>query len=293
MAGAELSRRLAVAGVGIPLGVAVIYLGGWVLGFVLAAIAALGAHEYYALASKKDARPLASIGVPAAALLVLLCAFEPFYGGFAPVAWGVILAVFLFASASAVWRRGTEGAPLGSVATTIAGILYTGGALSFALLLRHLPETGTAVRTVEAWEGPLLLIFPLTVTWMGDTAAYFGGTRWGRRKLIPSVSPGKTVVGGVAGLVVSVATALVYVALVPGYFGYYGVTPLVAAGIGLLIGIAAQVGDLAESVLKREAGVKDSGTLLPGHGGALDRFDAIFFTVPLTYVLFVLTDAVL
>jgi phosphatidate cytidylyltransferase len=121
---------------------------------------------------------------------------------------------------------------------------------------------------------------------MGDSGAYFTGRRFGRRKLIPSVSPKKTVEGGLGGLAGAVGTAALLHFLVlrtiPGLdlsFAWILLT-------GFLLGISAQVGDLAESVLKREAGVKDSGSLLPGHGGILDRFDAILFNVPLCWFLF-------
>ena len=120
---------------------------------------------------------------------------------------------------------------------------------------------------------------------MGDTFAYGVGSRWGRAKLIETVSPNKTVVGAVAGLLGSVLAGGIYARLwlseVPGF----ALSWPVGAALSVPIAIAGQVGDLAESVIKRDAGVKDSSHLMPGHGGVLDRLDAIFFTVPLTYAL--------
>jgi phosphatidate cytidylyltransferase len=125
----------------------------------------------------------------------------------------------------------------------------------------------------------------MAVAWLGDTGAYFVGSLYGKRKLIPSVSPGKTVEGGLAGLACAV--------LVGGIMGWFfldfhsqnGLSALLGAGQGLVMGFGAQLGDLAESVMKREAGVKDSGDFFPGHGGMLDRFDALFFTVPMAFFL--------
>jgi phosphatidate cytidylyltransferase len=123
---------------------------------------------------------------------------------------------------------------------------------------------------------------------MNDTFAFFSGRRWGRRKLIPSVSPGKTVVGAVAGIIGGALISLLFAAfLLDAWLGLR----LGASGavlFGVVIAAFAQAGDLAESVLKRSAGVKDSGALLPGHGGAFDRLDSILVTAPVAYVLLVL-----
>ena len=116
----------------------------------------------------------------------------------------------------------------------------------------------------------------LAVTWSGETAAYFAGRRFGRRPLAPRVSPGKTVEGGVAQVIASVAVALAGAPLVP-------LLPREAAAIGLLLGVVGQVGDLSESFLKRSAGAKDAGHLIPGHGGLLDRLDSLLFNVPALY----------
>lgn len=292
MAG-ELSRRVAVAAVGIPFGIWVIYLGGWVLAGVLGLVAALCAREFYLLAGARGVRPLSLPGVAVAAALVVLAALRPTFSGLAPWAFGLLVLLTLVSLAATIWTRWPGGGPLDAVSSTVAGALYTGGALAFALLIRSLPEVGVVSPVPSPWVGAALLIFPLLVTWIGDSCAYFVGSTWGRRKLMPRVSPGKTVEGGVAGLVGAMAAGGIYAALVLADQPAYAVPALLGVGMGLVIGVAAQVGDLAESVLKREAGKKDSGELLPGHGGALDRFDALFFTVPLTYVMLVAMERVL
>ncbi len=162
------------------------------------------------------------------------------------------------------------------------GALYTGGALSFWVLLRALPDEASGA---TASHGAALLIFPIWVTWLGDTCAYGFGSRWGRSKLIETVSPNKTIVGAVAGLLGSVLAGGIYARLWLSDVPEFALSWPVGAALSVPIAIAGQVGDLAESVIKRDAGVKDSSRLIPGHGGVLDRLDAIFFSVPLTYVL--------
>ncbi len=282
MAGRELGRRVGVAAIGIPFALWVVYLGSWAVAVVLALTAALGAREVYRLASARGWHPFTWIGVPAAALLVLAAGWTGTVESWSVVAWWILIGLTLLAMAGAVVWRDLQAAPLVAVASTIFGVIYVGATLAFAVLLRAFPETGGGE---VGWEGAFLLIFPLVATWSGDSAAYFVGRRWGRRKLLPAVSPGKTVEGGVGGLIGATLGAGLFALLLLGPGGGVVLPALSGAFLGLVIGGVAQVGDLAESLLKREAGVKDSGSLLPGHGGVLDRFDSVFFTLPVTYAL--------
>jgi phosphatidate cytidylyltransferase len=163
--------------------------------------------------------------------------------------------------------------------------LFVGGSLGYLVWLREFPESGRAglPDLSLAWRGTILVSFPLLITWLNDTFAYFVGRAFGRRKLMPSVSPGKTVEGSAAGLLAGIAVAMLLGNGILGPQLGLAATPVVWGMGGGMVAAAAQVGDLAESLLKREAGVKDSGTLLPGHGGVLDRFDALFFAVPVSY----------
>jgi phosphatidate cytidylyltransferase len=282
MAGTDLARRLGVAAIGIPVGIAVTYFGAWPVALVLALVAGAGSLEVFRLAAARGWRPFPWLGVPAAALLVLAAAWGGSFEGWAVGAWAVVLGLTLGTLAGAVFIRGSNGDPLLAVGTTLFGSVYVGATLAFAVHLRAFPATGGGE---PGWEGALLLIFPFVVTWLGDTLAYVAGHRWGRRKLLPSVSPAKTVEGGVGGLVGAAAGGALFTWLFLIPYTSLGLSVAAATLFGLLIGTVGQVGDLAESVLKREAGVKDSGGLFPGHGGVLDRFDAIFFTLPLTYFL--------
>lgn len=283
MARSDLNLRLAVAGVGIPVGFAVVWAGGWILAVVLACLAVMAAHEVIGMARARGWEPFAWLALPAAACLVLLAALRPVYQTWAGPALAIVLGTAGLSLALSVIRRGVEGKPLPSVGATLLAPIYAGLPLSFAIFLRGYPG---ARWESPGWEGTFLLILPLLVSWVGDSAAYFGGRAWGRRKLIPTVSPAKTVEGALAGLVGAVLASVGFTVFALGPLsGGVPLSPVAAALLGLLIGMAAQIGDLAESLLKREAGVKDSGRILPGHGGVLDRFDAILFTLPLTYAV--------
>lgn len=272
----ETTQRVLVAAVGVPIAVGVVYLGSWPLAGLLMVVAVLAALELFRMADRKQARPQKVLGGTLAASFVFLAGLRP-EAGVEGVGFGALLTFgALIVAAAAIWERGVEGEPLLSVSTTVFGAVYTGALLSFGLLLRHLPGTS------GPWHGTALVFAPVLLTWTSDTFAYFVGRQWGSRKLIPRVSPGKTVEGSMGALVGSVLVAVAY-SLVLSRFPTYRVGMLEAALFGLLISVAAQVGDLAESLFKRDAGVKDSGTLLPGHGGALDRFDSLLFTLPLAY----------
>ena len=146
------------------------------------------------------------------------------------------------------------------------GAFYLGGMLGHLVLLRALEQGSAAV------------LFVVTVTWMVDSAAYFGGRRFGRHALAPMISPKKTVEGAVAGLAVGVVTALVI-----RLWWLPELSWVESLGAGLLLGCVGQLGDLAESMFKRRASVKDSGGWIPGHGGLLDKVDSLVFTAPTFY----------
>jgi phosphatidate cytidylyltransferase len=187
-----------------------------------------------------------------------------------------------------IWMRGVAGKPLTAVAVTIIGALYTGGMLSFAYAIRYHPYASapTSGSLFNLPSGGLLLLLPVFVTWASDIGAYAVGRTMGKHKLIPSVSPGKTVEGSIGGLAASMLVAWAYTqfALHPSHLGFRS-QPLGALAFGAVLSVAAQIGDLAESLFKREAGVKDSSHLIPGHGGVLDRFDSLLFVMPVAFVL--------
>jgi phosphatidate cytidylyltransferase len=162
-------------------------------------------------------------------------------------------------------------------ASLVMGIIYVFGSWKTAILLHDSAPQPAALR---ATAGHHWLMFGLMVNWIGDTGAYYVGKNFGRHKLAPAVSPGKSWEGAAASAITGVVFGLVYLPLT-----IRGTSLLSAGLLAFAANAAGQVGDLAESALKRGAGVKDSGTLLPGHGGLLDRVDSTMFALPVLYAL--------
>lgn len=274
----ELARRVIVALIGAPLALIIIWFGGAALATLAASLSALAAWEFYRLAREGGNTPMAGIGVVASALLPIVVHAQ--FLGIIQVPPVAITLFVLALIALAIWMRGVSGHPLASVGTTVLGVMYTGGTLSYVYALRY---HGYAVGDVA---GSLVVILPVILTWANDTGAFFTGRAIGGRKLIPSVSPGKTISGAIGGVVLTVVVCAAYVHLVLRPQAQLSFTPWGLIVFAVFISVAAQVGDLAESLLKREANVKDSGTLFPGHGGALDRLDSLFFVLPISYALY-------
>ena len=240
--------RILVAALGIPLVLWVVYLGGWPM-FGLVAVGALVAlHELYWMT--RALRPVVLAGY-LGALATLLGATMGGTDWALAGLLGTLLVAFLIKG----------GISTVSVAVTILGVAWVGLGLAHALLLRDIDEHGAlAVYTV------------LLAVWAGDAAAYFGGLLLGRHKLAPTVSPGKTWEGLIAGTLATIAVT--FIALYEQSF----LSIPESLALGAVIAIVAPLGDLFESALKRDAEVKDSGRLLGGHGGVLDRIDALLFT---------------
>lgn len=251
--------RVATAVILIPLVLAlVLWAPEWLFVGVLVLVALLALREYLDLAERAGQAPLRYFSFLAAIALV---AWPPAAGA-APLLVPMALAL-------AMWPARSLDKALPGAAATVLGILYIGTPMALLADLRRLPE------------GPRWVMYVLMLTWVSDTAAYFAGRALGRRRMAPRISPGKTWEGAVASVIAGVAFGIAYTK-----FFLPGVSPLWSAATALFVNLAGQVGDLAESALKRGAGVKDSSTLLPGHGGFLDRLDALLFAVPaLWYIL--------
>jgi phosphatidate cytidylyltransferase len=274
----ELARRVIVALVGAPVALGIIWFGGAPLATLVGGLAAVAAWELARMARAAGHEPMSGLGVLLAALLPLAVHAHVLGVVRIPLVVGVLAVIGVLGAA--IWLRGVDGKPLGAAAITVFGALYTGGTLSYAYALRYHNYA------VGDLAGALVVIFPVVLTWASDTGAYFSGRLIGGRKLIPSVSPGKTVAGAVGALVVTVVVAYAFMRLLLTPKAQLAFTPWGLVLFGLTISMVAQVGDLAESLIKREAGVKDSGTLFPGHGGVLDRLDSLFFVLPAAYALY-------
>lgn len=272
----ELARRVAFAVVAAPLAVVVIYVGDALLATLLSIVAALGAWELFRIARTGGVEPLSAAGIVLAALVPLIVhgsrrgfTLHPVY----------LMVAALAVLAAAIWTRGVGGKPLAAVAVTLFGPLYTGAMLSFGYALRYHRVT------IDARGGTALVLLPVILTWASDIGGYVVGRLAGRRKLIPSVSPGKTVEGAVGALVVCVIVCWLYVRFVLRPAAQLAMPPWGIVLFGIAISVTAQIGDLVESLLKREAGIKDSSRIIPGHGGILDRFDSLLFVLPVAYLL--------
>ena len=279
----NMQTRVAFAAVAIPAALGIVWLGGWALVALLAVAGVLATRELFAIAAARGVHPSPALGLGAAlvaAPLTWLALSDAAVAGSIGRWWPFAGALWLIATLSwATGRRGPEAQPLAAMAVTLVGPLYAAALPAFLLVLRH------ADYGPRSWAGTALVFFPLVVTWVGDSAAMTGGRTFGGPKLAPTISPGKTRSGGLSGLVGSALAGALWAALALRPAGIELSLPL-AAAIGLLLGAVGQVGDLAESLLKREAGVKDSSTLIPGHGGVLDRFDSLIFVLPVAAFVF-------
>jgi phosphatidate cytidylyltransferase len=274
---ANLVRRVGFAVVAIPLALAVIWYGGLPLAFLLALTSALAARELFDLAGRQGVHPARGLGLVSAAILAPItyaALVAPDVRLLVLASWPYLVALWAIALLTwALAARSPAEKPLEAVSVTLLAVVYVGALPAFLLGIRHLshPE--------RSWAGAWLVFFPLVVTWVCDTAAMFGGRALGGPKLAPTVSPGKTRSGAAAGVVGGLLVAPIFGTMV---FPRVGVDVplwqlLVLAGA---LSVVGQIGDLTESLFKREAGVKDSSHLIPGHGGVLDRFDSLYFVIP-------------
>ena len=271
-----LWQRALTAIIGIPLGLLIVYLGGWWLAVAVALLALLGLAELYRLTAARSLEAYVWLGYPLALLSVALPALRPANS----TSWQIELPVLcLGLLALLVWAvillpRESGGRLL----ATIVGVGYVAHLLSYLLRLRNLaaPPLHLGRSGVLLDFGALSLAGVLVICWGMDTAAYAIGKTIGRHKLCPNLSPGKTIEGALAALLAATLLSV-------GLLKLMGLPAMYGLWLGLILGIAGQLGDLFESLLKRRAGVKDSGALLPGHGGVLDRFDSLLFNAPAAF----------
>jgi len=241
-----------------PLIIAAAWFGGIPLLLLVLLAAIIANREFNGLSIHAGYRPSAFVSMSLSLALVLDAYFS----------WNLALPILIFGLISGiVWCRPACSPPrsfVGDWSSTLIGALYSGGLLSYGVLLRALPDG-------LGWG--LITLFG---TWSCDTTAYLIGSRWGQHKLAPTISPGKTWEGAIGGFLCSLATVL----LVAFIFR----VPLVhGLALGILVPFAVTAGDLTESMLKRSAGVKDAGDLIPGHGGLLDRIDGLLFAIVTVY----------
>lgn len=267
---AGIVPRLAAILVGVPCLYAITVRGGVFFLLLVDLIIVLGLTEFFRLMEAKGIRPSRLLGY-AAALAVSL---HVFFGG--PALTLVVTLILVLIMVREIFRREVEKA-LSNIAVTVLGIMYVGWLGGHFVMLRELHgDMGPGLDL-----GARLVFFATIVIAACDIVAYVMGIMIGRRKLVPHISPSKTWAGAVGGVLGGTAA---------GWLGAETflpvITPLAGAILGFVSAVVGQLGDLVESLLKRDAGFKDSAQVIPGHGGVLDRIDSLLFTVPLLYYWF-------
>jgi phosphatidate cytidylyltransferase len=308
MAMSNLTTRILVALVGIPVIIGVTLAGGYIFFALVAAVAVVGLIEFAALVRAKGASPQVGTSIVFGLCLLSVFMYDKLHivilGAFAY--WGVsvpfpsmaqeflIVSLLFFPVILGLELFRNKPAALVNVASTLFGTFYVAVSLGAFVGIRELfvpadfpvyafftipgavvPDDVAA--KIYIWGGYTVLSIFASI-WLCDSVAYFAGRAFGRHKLFPRVSPNKTWEGAIAGFVAAVAGFVLCRELLLPYLVLRD-----AIMCGAVVGVFGQIGDLAESLLKRDAGVKDSSTLIPGHGGVLDRFDSLLFVAPLLF----------
>ena len=285
----ELGARLFTASILIPALLYLIALGGLYVLVTVVVIVLLAQREFYGLIEDKGAHPIVGFGLAAGAALPVIAYLGNEYHA------TLLMTVTLLGLMIAQLGRREITEALANISGTFFGVFYVGWLLSHVVVLREFysqvvsrwgPEAAFELSMVPD-SGAFLLVYCLAVVVLCDTGAYFAGRAYGKRKLAPNVSPGKTVEGAIGGILAGTLGGLA----MKSFFDLFwtdlsaGLDFATATVFGVLIASVAVLGDLVESLLKRDAQVKDAGSLLPGMGGLLDRIDAPLFGIPLTYYL--------
>ncbi|MCB9207440.1 MAG: phosphatidate cytidylyltransferase [Ignavibacteriales bacterium] len=267
MALGNTSIRIIVSAIAIPLIVAACIIGGISFLIFVIGIALISFWEFSELVKNKNANSNFIFGA-LTILTIILNAYFNFIDFFALVILASVL-ILLYE----LFRN--SGSAILNIGSTFLGIFYLGLFSSTILLLREF----YADQEMLYSEGGYLIISILVAIWICDSAAFFLGSAFGKHKLFPRVSPNKSWEGAIAGFIFAILAMIAAKALVLDSLSLFD-----SVVIGIIVGTIGQIGDLVESLIKRDAGVKDSSSLIPGHGGIFDRFDSLFLTAPTVYL---------
>lgn len=254
--------RLITILIGAPIMWAAVYFGGLALLALVLILALFSLNEFYNLMMKKGYYPAYWVG-NVMTIFFIVFSYYSLSKSWEPAHSAILTIAAMLALMSGIFLK-REKDTIVDVAVTLLGMIYIGWFFSYFLFLRNLTEHGA------------YLFFLMFTIWAMDIVAYLVGKKFGRHKMAPSISPNKSWEGAIAGFIVCVIAADIF----SGFAMINGTHALI---LGAIIGIVAQLSDLVESVIKRDAGVKDAGNLLPGHGGILDRMDSFILTVPILY----------
>ena len=291
-----MRERSMLTRIAVGLLAAVVYIflvfanNGLPFALAIATLSFIGAKEFYNAVKKQGGEPTELIGL-SACIIFQLAAWTHNGQQFAPYLPAVLLILVITTLLTELGKRRPK--PIVTIGTTLIGAVYAGWLLSYLTLLHGMQPgmirlNGENVAILvppfaHTTPGEWLVIFVSACTWMSDTGALFVGKALGKHKLAPNISPGKTWEGSLGGVAVSLLTGA--------GLGIWLHLPLIhALGLAAMCAVFGQIGDLCESALKRDLGIKDFSTVMPGHGGALDRIDSMLFSAPLAYyyVLFFL-----
>jgi len=266
----ELTRRILVATFGIPLLVVTTYLGGWYFFAVIAIVSTAAQWEFYSMQSGKSISPQRISGILVGLALLTGIEISQWF-----ITGVIVILGMMTIMADEMFRRHKNVAS--NIGVTVLGIIYIP---LFLGALLHLRELMDALVPGIPEAGFRFVMMMFVTVWICDTFAYMFGKKIGRHKLYQKVSPNKTIEGAIAGVIGSmIVLSIIKIT------GFLQLSWFQAVVFSLVIGIIGQLGDLVESWFKRDAGVKDSSSLLPGHGGMLDRFDSIIFVSPVLLIL--------
>ena len=255
-------KRTVTVIMGVFLAFLTIFWKGFPFFIIIIIIALLGLKELYGMAYKKGYSPSYILGriITLYFIMITVCNIYCLNDSIK----NIIITFFILLTFISQLFKKDYSKILAEISITIFGSIYLGYLLSFILAVKDLPN------------GNYYLISLLIITWANDTGAYLIGTKFGKNKIFPQISPKKTIEGSIGGIIFGIAATFASK-------NWLNLTFNELLSLGLIISIIAQVGDLFESVLKRGSGIKDSGTLIPGHGGILDSLDSLIFTAPIFY----------
>jgi phosphatidate cytidylyltransferase len=254
------ATRIIVSVIAIPAILLACYFGEYYFFAFVLGIGILSYFEFWMFVMKKDIYANFFVGIISVGVIITN-SYLKFIAGFP-----LFITILLLLTIIELFRN--KASAIINLGTSLLGILYFGLFASALLFIREIYQ-------VEYTQGGLLIISMFASIWICDSAAFFGGTAFGKHKLFPRVSPNKSWEGAIFGLLFAVLTMVISKVLFLDFLSWIDVTT-----IGLIVGIVGQIGDLIESLFKRDAGVKDSSTLIPGHGGIFDRFDSLLYTAP-------------
>ncbi|PRX33638.1 phosphatidate cytidylyltransferase [Orenia metallireducens] len=261
-----LKTRILSAVIAIPILIIILKIGNIPFLLLNLVVVGLGMDEYYKLVKAKGIKANRFLGILIGLILVLLTYLN---SNDLSVVYGFLILSFLVILLKQV-IVGVDNSAIFTTAITFFGVFYVAGLFSHLILLYNLElSNGKGIGTLFVW-------LPILATWITDTGAYFTGMNFGKSPLAPKISPKKTIEGAVGGLTFSIALTMI-ISVYLGFGYLHGIV------LGILIALFAQLGDLSESVFKRDANIKDSGDIIPGHGGILDRIDSLLFTLPVVY----------